>query len=52
MYFYMHSYLRKIFILVKSGCYIGDAGASHFSRLEMIALACISDQCLLFEFLR
>jgi hypothetical protein len=21
MYFYMHSYLHKIFILVKSGCY-------------------------------
>jgi hypothetical protein len=24
MHFYMHSYLHKIFILVKSGCYIGD----------------------------
>jgi hypothetical protein len=25
MYFYMHSYLHKIFILVKSGCYNGGA---------------------------
>jgi hypothetical protein len=30
---------------------LGDAGASHFSRSETIALARIFDQCLLFEFL-
>jgi hypothetical protein len=30
---------------------LGDASVSHFFRSQMIAFACISELCLLFEFL-
>jgi hypothetical protein len=35
----------------KPGAYLSDVGASHFTRLEMIAFGCVSDLYLLFEFL-
>jgi hypothetical protein len=35
MHFYMHSYLHKIFILVKSGCYIHErTEAKHKKKCE------------------
>jgi hypothetical protein len=40
MYFYMHSYLRKIFILVKSGCYRGRGGGAAW----LAGSACLAPQ--------
>jgi hypothetical protein len=33
------------------GARLGDAGASYFSISETVAFSCVSDLCLLFEFL-
>jgi hypothetical protein len=37
MHFYMHSYLHKNFILVKSGCYIGN-GRDLFCLLTTVEM--------------
>jgi hypothetical protein len=36
MHFYMHSYLHKIFILVKSGCYTTHLGVEEAEKLVSI----------------
>jgi hypothetical protein len=38
MHFYMHSYLHKIFILVKSGCYIftWNRGGQGEGKLDVV----------------
>jgi hypothetical protein len=38
MHFYMHSYVNKKFILVKSGCYNGAPGPRVMDRVHSLSI--------------